>query len=81
MISTSEEHRAQLQRIQALQLRLEGEGIETENLDSLVHDCASEKASEVNGAGMPAQLSYLLTGGCTPEDIINRARMAKEEDE
>jgi hypothetical protein len=54
---------------------LEELGIETEHLDGLVHDCASE----INNCGMSVQVAYLLRRGWTPEDIIGRAKMALQD--
>lgn len=80
MISADAESRAWvLRRVKELQLCLDVEGIVTEDLDSLVHDCASEKAAEVNNAGMPAQLAYLLQGSWSRQDIVDRAKMTKDE--
>jgi hypothetical protein len=59
----------------ALRQELEKLGIETEHLDGLVHDCASE----INNCGMSVQVAYLLRRGWTPADIIGRAKMALED--
>ena len=48
-------------------------------LDSLVHDCASEQASEINNGGYSTQLDYLLRNGWKPADIIFRVKQAMEE--
>ena len=48
-------------------------------LDALVHDCFAEQAAEVNNSGRPAQLEHLLKNGWTPEDILGRLRIQKEE--
>ena len=38
-------------------------------LDDLVHDTASQIASEINNGGTEAQLQYLLDNGWTEEHI------------
>jgi hypothetical protein len=81
MISGDTEYRAwQQRRVAALEQELENLGIETEHLDSLVHDCASEQASEVNNGGVESQVNYLLSHGWTPGDVIGRAKMVREDD-
>ena len=47
-------------------------------LDSLVHDCAGEMASEVNNNGMEGQLEFLLRNGWTPGDILGRVKIEME---
>lgn len=56
-----------------------GDQYEDDALDQLVHDCFSEQASEVNNSGRPAQLECLLKNGWTPEDILGRLRIQKED--
>lgn len=56
-----------------------GDQYEDDALDTLVHDCFAEQAAEVNNSGRPAQLECLLKNGWTPEDILGRLRIQKEE--
>lgn len=48
------------------------------DLDDLVLDAACEVATEVNNAGVAAQLSYLLSSGWTHADILFRVNIALE---
>ena len=51
----------------------------SDKLDTLVHDCASEMATEVNNNGQEGQLEFLLRNGWTSEDILGRLKTAAEE--
>ena len=76
---TDAEHDRTSARVRSLLPRLNEIGDEDDLLDDLVSDCSAEKTLEINNCGKPAQLHYLLSAGWTPEDIINRARMAQED--
>lgn len=43
-----------------------------EMLDELVHEEASNQASNVNNAGVGEQVLFLLINGWSEEDILNR---------
>lgn len=80
MISDANEYHAWMNhRIENLKPLLEEAGHTTEDLDAMVRDCLDEKATEINNTGIEAQLFLLLKSGWTPEDIIGRARIAKED--
>ncbi len=56
-----------------------GEQYTDDALDALVHDCFAEQSAEVNNSGKPAQIECLLKHGWTPEDILGRLRIQKED--
>jgi hypothetical protein len=47
-------------------------GIEASHLDELVHEVASEQASNVNNGGIDSQIDYLLQAGWSEKDILER---------
>ena len=52
--------------------RLLKAGIESSLLDELVHEVASNQASEVNNGGMDSQVAYLLQSGWSEQDILSQ---------
>jgi hypothetical protein len=56
-----------------LKVFLMNKGIESCHLDNLVHDAASQLASNANNGGIEDQLNFLMnTCGWTSEDITNK---------
>lgn len=49
-------------------------GVEAEDLDEAVHDVASTIASEINNAGLAAQVEFLLSNGIPAARIIEDAK-------
>lgn len=54
------------------------EGYESQHLDSLVHDTASQTASNVNNEGMKGQVEFLLMSGMDEEGILEALRNESE---
>lgn len=46
------------------------EGLESEDLDNLVHDTASQEGSGANNVGLQGQLRYLLEQGSSEDEIL-----------
>lgn len=57
----------------SLQRQLQEQGVESEALDELVHDAASQKASSINNDGMSEQLRYLADAGFSDKEIAEHA--------
>jgi hypothetical protein len=64
----------------ATALELIKAGCSPEHLDEAVQQAASELASAANNDGLEAQVKFLLAAGdWKPEDILFKAKEAKEE--
>lgn len=50
--------------------RLWDRGITADDLDEMVHDTASDMASNINNGGVESQVAYLLECGWTETDIL-----------
>jgi hypothetical protein len=60
----------------SLQRQLQEQGVESEALDELVHDAASQKATRTNNDGMSEQLRYLAEAGLSDQEIAEHAGIA-----
>lgn len=58
----------------------ESNGLEPEDLDDLIHDCASATASEINNQGLGAQIEYLVDQLGEPEAAAQLTGMAPSAD-
>ena len=55
----------------SLKYKLQQEGIESESLDEIVDDAASQLATTANNDGMKSQLDFLtVTCGWSDEDVV-----------
>ena len=54
----------------------ESNGLKPEDLDDLIHDCASATASEINNQGLGVQIEYLVDQLGEPEAVAQLTRMA-----
>ena len=60
----------QWRRLMALAREKQDEGeFSDDQLDDLVHQCASQSASSINNEGMGSQIEYLLEAGATESEI------------
>lgn len=58
-------------KIQSIVSNLEELDASPSDLDEFVHDCANSVASDVNNAGIEAQVEFLLGNGVNEKDIIS----------
>lgn len=54
-----------------LRQQLEAQGLNSQDLDSLVHDAAGRIASRANNEGMAEQLVILDMAGFSDDEILN----------
>lgn len=58
------------------------EGLRSEHLDDVVHDAASQMASNANTGGMKEQIEFLVTlAGWSEEEILEAVREKRSSDD
>lgn len=45
-------------------------GFDCSDLDEIIHEVASQKASDINNSGLEGQVEFLISNGWTEEGII-----------
>jgi hypothetical protein len=66
------------EKVEQIARLLRDNRLEEADLDDLVHDTASNPASEINNGGMESQLGYLLRQGVKPSFILNSLDLSGE---
>ena len=59
--------------------RLFKAGVEASHLDDLVHEKASQQASNVNNEGIDSQIFYLTQAGWSEQDILEHLNIKEPE--